>query len=252
MDEIKFSQLFHQYTKRFYTPIPHDSSLWPDEWKTTYHKTYPRLPKINLSHTHTEREFDLFEAITKRSSKREMSGGENSLGELSALLKYSCGITSHGVTYGSRTGDSRRAQPSGGTRFPIETYCLVIKPGESLEHGLFHYNIPNHYLEKLWSREFTKKDLEQISSYEFAQNASLFIFLTAVFWRTQNKYRERGYRFILQESGHIGQNIYLLSEALNLKCCALGGFRVSDEQIEKLLDIDGVTESLVYTLVIGK
>jgi SagB-type dehydrogenase family enzyme len=94
--------------------------------------------------------------------------------------------------------------------------------------------------------------LRQIASYEFVEGASLLIFLTAVFWRTQNKYQERGYRFILQESGHIGQNIHLLCEALNLKCCALGGFRISDEQIEKLLNIDGVTESLVYTLVIGK
>jgi hypothetical protein len=48
------------------------------------------------------------------------------------------------------------------------------------------------------------------------------------------------------------KNIYLVSEALNLKCCALGGFRISDEQMERILDIDGVTESLVYTAVIGK
>ena len=66
------------------------------------------------------------------------------------------------------------------------------------------------------------------------------------------KYGERGYRFILQESGHIAQNVYLLCEALGLKCCALGGFRISDEQIEKFLGIDGLTESIVYTLVVGK
>jgi len=244
-DEIKFSQLFHQNTKRFYTPIPRDSSLWPDEWKTTYYKTYPRLPKINLSHT--EREFDLFKALTGRSSKRKMSGGEISLDELSLLLKYSCGTTRR-----TKEGDGRRAQPSGGARFPIETYCLVVKPGEDLKPGLFHYNIKEHCLETLWEKTFTKDDLDKIATYEFVKDASLVIFLTAVFWRNQNKYGERGYRFILQESGHIGQNIYLLSEALNLKCCALGGFRISDEQIEKILDIDGVTESLVYTLVIGK
>ena len=87
MEEINFSQLFHQYTKKFQALIPRDSSLWPDEWKTTYYKTYPRLPKINLSHE--KREFDLFRAIEKRSSKREMAGGEINLSELSLLLKYS-------------------------------------------------------------------------------------------------------------------------------------------------------------------
>lgn len=244
-DEIKFSQLFHQYTKRFHAPIPRDSSLWPDEWKTTYYKTYPRLPKINLSHA--EREYDLFKAIAKRSSKREMNGGEINLDELSLLLKYSCGINRK-----IEGGDNRRAQPSGGARYPIEAYCLVVKPGEGLKPGLFHYNVKEHYLETLWNKTFTKEDLDKIATYEFVKDASLIIFLTAVFWRNQIKYGERGYRFILQESGHIAQNIYLLSETLNLKCCALGGFRISDEQIEKLLDIDGVTESLVYTSVIGK
>ena len=245
MEEINFSQLFHQYTKRFHTAIPRDSSLWPDEWKTTYYKAYPRLPKIKLHHE--EANFDLFQAIQKRSSKREMNGKPIDLAELSSLLKYSCGITRT-----IQEGDGRRAQPSGGARFPVETYCLISKPGKGLEPGLFHYDVKNHQLDTLWKREFTKEDLDQISTYEFVKDASLIIFLTAVFWRSQNKYGERGYRFILQESGHIGQNIYLISEALNLKCCALGGFRISDEQIEKLLDIDGVTESLVYTAVVGK
>lgn len=245
MEEINFSQFFHQYSKRFYNLIPRDSSLWPEEWKTTYYKTYPRLPKVKLSHQ--DKKFDLFEAIKKRSSKREMAGGDIGLSELSILLKYSCGITRK-----TRDGDGRRAQPSGGARFPLETYCLIVKPGEGLGPGLFHYDIKNHLLDTLWKKEFKKDELNQIANYEFVKDSSLIIFLTAVFWRTQNKYGERGYRFILQESGHIGQNIHLICEALGLKCCALGGFRISDGEIERLLDIDGIAESLVYTLVVGK
>lgn len=245
MDEINFSQLFHQYTKRFYNPIPRDSALWPDEWKTTYYKIYPRLAKIKLSHL--ERKFDLFEAIRKRASRREMAGGKIDSEELSLLLKYSCGITRK-----TEEGTSRRAHPSGGARFPIETYCLVVRPGKGLEPGLFHYDIKNHQLDTLWKKKFTREDLDKIATYEFVKDASLIIFLTAVFWRNQIKYGQRGYRFILQESGHIGQNIYLVSEALNLKCCGLGGFRISDEQIEEILDIDGVVESLVYAVAVGK
>jgi SagB-type dehydrogenase family enzyme len=245
MDELPLSQIFHQYTKRFRKSIPGDPALWPDEWKTIYYKIYSRLPKIKLSHK--EKNFDLFKAVKKRSSKREMTGGKIDLDELSLLLKYSCGITGK-----LESEDSRRAYPSGGARFPVETYCLIARPGNGLEPGLFHYDIKNHQLDVLWKREFAKEDLDKIATYEFVKDSALIIFLTAVFGRTQNKYGERGYRFILQESGHIAQNIYLISEALNLKCCALGGFRISDEQIEKILDIDGVTESLVYTIVIGK
>lgn len=245
MEEVNFSQLFHQHTKKFRHKIPKDTSLWPDEWKTTYYKTYARLPKIKLKHQ--EMNFDLFEAIKKRSSKREMSPEKISLDELSLLLKYSCGITRR-----TKDGDGRRGHPSGGARYPIETYGLMVSPGQGLKPGFFHYDIKDHQLEMLWQKKITKEDLDQIAVYEFIKDASLIIFLTAVFWRTQNKYKERGYRFILIEAGHIGQNIHLICEALKLKCCALGGFRVSDEQIEKLLGIDGVVESLVYTLVIGK
>lgn len=244
MDKINLSQLFHQGTKEFHGTIPRDSS-WPDEWKTTYYKTYPRLPKIILGHQ--EKKFDLFEAIKKRSSKREIKEGKIDMDELSLLLKYSCGLT-----HQTDEGAQRRAQPSGGARYPIETYCLIVQPGEGLKPGLFHYQVKEHQLETLWQKEFTKEDLDKIATYDFVKGSSLLFFFTAVFWRTQNKYGERGYRFILQESGHIAQNIHLISEALKLKCCALGGFRVSDEQIESLLDIDGVNESLIYTLVIGK
>lgn len=245
MEEINFSQLFHQYAKRLHHSIQRDSDLWPEEWKTTYYKAYPRLPKIALFHKDIN--FDLFDALKNRSSKRNMRGGKINQNDLSILLRYSCGITRK-----SADGDGRRPQPSGGARYPIETYCLIVKPGEGLEPGLFHYDIKNHRLDLLWKKEFVREDLDKFATYEFVKDASLIIFLTAVFWRTQIKYGERGYRFALQESGHIAQNIYLICEALNLKCCALGGFRISDEQIEELLDIDGMTESLVYTAVIGK
>lgn len=194
MEETNFSHLFHQHTKRIHKSIPRDSALWPDEWKITYYKTYPRLPKIKL--LHQKKEFDLFKALEKRSSKREMSGGKIDLDELSLLLKYSCGIMRK-----TPEGDGRRTQPSGGARYPIETYCLIIKPGNGLKPGLFHYDIKNHQLDVLWQKEFNKDDLDKIATYEFVKDASLIIFLTAVFWRSQNKYGQKGYRFILQESG---------------------------------------------------
>ena len=74
--------------------------------------------------------------------------------------------------------------------------------------------------------------------------------MTSQFERTQMKYGERGYRYILLEAGHIGQNICLVSETLGLKCCALGG--TMDKNLEELLDIDGETESVVYGFAIGK
>ena len=77
----------------------------------------------------------------------------------------------------------------------------------------------------------------------------ILLAITGVFDRTQVKYGERGYRYALLEAGHVGQNVYLATQALGLGCCGLAGTR--DLAIEELLGIDGVTESLLYTLVIG-
>jgi len=241
---IDFSGLFHQSSKdptaggtQF---IPQDDSAWPEEWKTVHYKKY-NLDKIKL--TGYKIVADLFENIKNRRSKREYSRRPQDKDSLSALLKYSCGIIREDKW--SRT----RAQPSGGARYPIETYVVVLAGSEEVPTGIYHYDIKNHELDILKQREFLSEDLSKLFGYEFAKNASSIIVMTAIFARNQIKYGERGYRHILLEAGHIGQNLYLISTALGLGCCALSG--ISDIEFEKLLEIDGVTESVVYGLTIG-
>lgn len=157
------------------------------------------------------------------------------------MLKYSAGITDK--------INIRRAHPSAGARFPLEIYPLVMIPTEGMNAGLYHYNIKNNLLDVLWENSFSQIDIAQLFTYEWMQHASIVIIITAKFARNEIKYGERGYRYILLEAGHIGQNLCLAARALHLKCCAIGGIR--DKNIEHLLDIDGETESLVYALAIG-
>lgn len=142
-----------------------------------------------------------------------------------------------------------RVQPSAGSLFPIEVYVLVRRAAEGLMPGLYHYNVKMHTLELLWEKQFSDEELANYLIDSSEMHATVIFFLTAVFGRTQSKYGERGYRHALLEAGHIGQNLYLVSETVGLGCCAIGG--TNDKEIERLLDIDGVNESLVYTLVAG-
>jgi SagB-type dehydrogenase family enzyme len=84
---------------------------------------------------------------------------------------------------------------------------------------------------------------------ELAQGASLIIFLTAIFERSIFKYKERGYRYILLEAGHVAQNLNLVANAFGLGCVNIGGY--FDREIDDLLDLDGVTHSTIYMIAIG-
>jgi SagB-type dehydrogenase family enzyme len=90
----------------------------------------------------------------------------------------------------------------------------------------------------------------ELFAYSWVQDASVALILTGVFSRTRVKYGQRGYRYTMLEAGHIGQNVYLVSEALGLKCRGMGGSY--DIALEQLLGIDGENESVLYTLILGK
>jgi len=52
------------------------------------------------------------------------------------------------------------------------------------------------------------------------------------------------------EAGHLAQNIYLVTTALGLGCVAIGGFM--DDEINEILEVDGVNEAVVYVIAIGR
>jgi SagB-type dehydrogenase family enzyme len=244
---MQFWDLYHHSSKdraKGHPPIPADSSQWPEEWKRISYKTYPRLPRIPL-----ERESlsaDLGQALFSRASRRKFTGEPLGKKELSSLLLYSCGISQK-----SDLGFARRTYPSGGARFPLEVYLVLFKGSDDVPAGLYHYDVANHQLEVLLQRSFSREDIQALCiDKEWKYDCAGMFVMTGIFARTLNKYGERGYRYVLQETGHVGQNLYLTAEALKLNCCAIGS--AEDTAIEELLDIDGKTESVIYSLAIGK
>lgn len=241
--DVDIFKLFHFLTKDRTdggrVSIPHDSRLWPDNWRKIEYKAYPRLPHILLPMVQPT-EKGIFDVISKRRSEKDLTQYPISKVDLSILLKFSCGLQRSNF----------RAQPSGGARYPIEIYPIVFFSHE-LETGIYHYDVLRHALVLLDKKDFSLPATRTpFTPYEWAANASVLFVMTAVFDRTTRKYGPRGYRYILVEAGHIGQNLYLVSQALGLKCCGLGG---ADEiLIEKTLGIDGNAESALYVLTVGK
>jgi SagB-type dehydrogenase family enzyme len=184
---------------------------------------------------------DIAEVIEKRRSQRDFAGKPISLLELSRLLYYGYGIT-----------DSReqlRAAPSAGALYPIEIYP-VVNSVEGLDKGIYRYSPPEHSLTLIQKGDFRRDMVHHALAQEMLGQASAVLVLSAVFWRSEWKYRERARRYIFMEAGHIAQNVYLVATPLGLGVCAVGAF--DDEGFNRMLSIDGVKKSVIYLIVVGK
>ena len=219
-----------------------DPKLWPAEWKKIAFKGYSRLDEIKLVRPILANNISLKKTLFKRVSVRTYTYKRVSIKKLSTLLYFTAGLKKEDLGL-----IANRFYPSAGARYPLEVYILSFKT--DLTIGLYHYYIKNHSLEMLSSSDSIDLNFDLIFNQEWIKKASFLIFITARFKRNTNKYADRGYRYILMEAGHMGQNIYLLTEALGLGCCAIGGF--VDGQLNKLLDIDGVEESILCVYAVG-
>lgn len=212
-------------------------------------KIYPsakiiKLGKINPSE-------NIFQILKNRKSVRKYKKYPISLKELHYILHYSYGISRSLPIYGSERGKwYYRMVPSAGALYPLEIYIVTLN--SEIEKGLYHYRPRESYLE-LIKRDFSIEELNEIIFAEPTvqlSKASLVIIITAIFERMLFKYGDRGYRFILMEVGFVSQNISLICEALGLGSCMIG--RYLDDEVNKFLGVDGLTESALNVIVIGK
>ncbi len=180
-------------------------------------------------------------AIANRRSQRDFTDETMSLAELSHLLYYSSGVTD------KRQG--LRAAPSAGATYPIEVYAIVNNV-EGLAKGIYHYLIESHELELLREGDFRNEMSRAALEERMFKQANVIVALSAVFQRTQQRYRERAQRYIFFEAGHIAQNTYLVATSLGLGACAIGAFY--DDEFNRLLGLDGKNESVLYLIAVGK
>jgi SagB-type dehydrogenase family enzyme len=212
-------------------------------------REYPGCPVMPLPLDAELGELTLSQAIRYRRTVRHFTNAAISLPQLSAILLYSGGITGQ-FTYTFKKPEIQylRAAPSAGALYPIEIYPVVLNVTDC-EQGIYHYNVKDHALVQLRKQDCHELIPPLLTGQVFTKECAVIFLLTAIFKRTTIKYGQRGYRFVLLDAGHIAQNIYLCATSFNLGCVALGGFY--DREMEEILNLDGVEESLVYALAIG-
>jgi len=196
---------------------------------------------IQLSGELPYKSLTIEQAIANRRSQRDFSGQAMPLAELSHLLLYSSGITDK--RYGLR------AAPSAGATYPIEVYAFVNNV-EALSKGIYHYLIPSHELELMHEGDLSHDLSNAALGEKMIRHANVVLALSAVFQRTQRRYRERAQRYIFFEAGHIAQNTYLVATSMGLGACAIGAFY--DDEVNRLLGLNIRDKSALYLIAVGK
>lgn len=231
---------FQQATKYFRDSLP--GGYLDRRTQPSPYKEYPNAHKIELYHPDDICTISLSDAIKSRRSVRNYSKRPISREELSFLLWASNGIEK------TEEGNEFRTAPSAGALYPIETYIIVNRV-DGLEQGVYHYNVRRHALEVLQLGNFGKDIALAALDQRMCLDAAVVLIWTAFFERSKWKYKQRGYRYMYLDSGHIAENLALACTGLGMGSCQIGA--LYDDEVNSIIEVDGVEESVLYMSSVG-
>ncbi len=187
----------------------------------------PKIPKVNLQ--------DLLSAAP--APHKDLRINPELLSSI-FLLTYS-------ITGRARHGGEDfyfRSVASAGALYPCELY-VASEDVQGVDDGLYHFSIAHHGLHPL-RKERVISLANGLIAPPMQPGPSLVFFITAIFFRSAWKYRERAYRYCLLDAGHLLENLALALKAWGLKFDISYDFK--DKEVNELLGLD---ESREVTLV---
>ncbi len=199
-------------------------------------------PPIRLDSSATAGGMTLWEALARRRSVRTFREVPLSFAALSQLVWAAQGVTCRASGYEFRTA------PSAGALYPVETY-IAAHSVEGLRSGIYHHDVPGRALALVTAGDFREAVAEAALGQEFTASAAAVFIWTAVFARSKVKYRERAYRYVYLDAGHIAQNLALAAVALGLGSCQIAA--LFDDEANDLVGADGIEESVIYMSAVG-
>jgi SagB-type dehydrogenase family enzyme len=209
-------------------------------------KPYPGAPRIALPRGDAFAPVSLAAAAQGSAPARAFSGEPLALGALASLLKLTNGVT--GLIPGSDPPELRRAAPSAGALYAGEVY-VVAERVAGLAPGVYSYAVAEHALVSIRSGRALGEVAHAASAREAIDGAACAVLLSNVFRRYAWRYGQRGYRYALIDSGHIGENLRLAAAAAGLGHAS--PLRFADDALNALLAIDGREEAVCALHALG-
>jgi SagB-type dehydrogenase family enzyme len=206
-------------------------------------KNYPHAREIRFAREAPTKEFP--RVLRERRTWREFGKLPVVKETLSQLLHLSFGVQGWGrIPGGGRF--ALKTSPSGGGLHPLEAY-LLVRNVDGVPRGVYHYDAVGHRLQEIRRGANSAQIQKLLAGQWWFRDAAFVVFLAAVFHRTQWKYDyARAYRAVLAEAGHLCQTFCLTATWLALAPFCTMAF--ADTQIETLLKLDGISESVIYVM----
>ena len=253
-NRIELWSMYHENTKHF-PHIVHTLPLSEGELADLMRKgakSYPTASRVRLKSIKTTSGISLEDALFRRRSIRVFSIKAIPVSSISRLLQLSYGVSGYSFlnTRGETYRYDLRTAPSAGALFSCEVYLAALNI-RNLKKGIYHYSPGHNELEILTlNNDIGKLMNESIIDAAVFQNWAASLIITGTFRKAITKYGERGYRYILLDAGHIGQNIYLAANALDLGVVGVCGFY--DDKVNDVLSLDSQDESALYMILLGQ
>ena len=180
--------------------------------------------------------FPLAAALKRRRTIRGFADRPVTMQQLAQLLWAAQGITGQ--------DGFKRAAPSAGALYPMDVYAVVgAQSVPGLPAGVYHYTPARHALSRVLEGDMRNPLARAALSQGWMAGAAVNFVITAEYDRITGKYGRRGVRYAMIEAGHIGQNIFLQAEALQLGAGIVGAF--DDGTLSRTLGLPARHEPLL-------
>ena len=104
-------------------------------------------------------------------------------------------------------------------------------------------------LQKLREGNLGKAAAGAALDQNIAAGAAVDFIWTALFQRSAWKYRQRAFRYVYLDCGHIAGQLSIAAVALGLGSCNIAA--IYDGEMNSLLGVDGEEESVLYMCCVG-
>ncbi|MBE9062026.1 SagB/ThcOx family dehydrogenase [cf. Phormidesmis sp. LEGE 11477] len=166
---------------------------------------------------------------------------------LSRLLIDSYGLTAKVMTFSGEAMYLRSA-PSAGGLYPAELY-LVSRGTSLLPAGLYNYQVRTHSLWRFWD-DHPWQDLQAACFWHPSlETTQLALVVTTIFQRSAWRYRDRAYRRVFLDAGHLLGNLEVAGALCDYRPHLIGGF--ADERLNQLLYLNSEEESAIALLALA-